>query len=150
MSWRALWMLWLFVLPVSAPVLAAAGLESVSGRLTSCPKTPNCVSSDAADAEHHVAAFKLALPVQQAWRRAKDAVMDIPRTTIVEQTDSYLRAECRSLIFRFVDDLELELRPGEAIIAVRSASRIGTSDLGVNRRRVEQLRLELQTRGVIK
>jgi uncharacterized protein (DUF1499 family) len=77
-------------------------------------------------------------------------VKEIPRTEIASQTDTYLHAECRSLVFRFVDDLELELRPGDGIIAVRSASRKGHSDFGVNRRRVEDLRERLRSRGVVK
>jgi uncharacterized protein (DUF1499 family) len=77
-------------------------------------------------------------------------VKEIPRTEIASQTDTYLHVECRSLVFRFVDDLELELRPGDGIIAVRSASRKGHSDFGVNRRRVEDLRERLRSRGVVK
>jgi uncharacterized protein (DUF1499 family) len=63
--------------------------------------------------------------------------------------DDYLHAECRSALFRFVDDLEIQLRPGEGIAAVRSASRVGYSDLGVNRKRVESLRAELAEAGVV-
>jgi uncharacterized protein (DUF1499 family) len=80
----------------------------------------------------------------------REVVNDIPRTTITEVSDNYLHAECRSAVFRFVDDLELELRPAEGIIAVRSASRIGYSDFGVNRSRVERLRSALQSRGLVK
>jgi uncharacterized protein (DUF1499 family) len=74
----------------------------------------------------------------------------LPRTRIVSRTDASLHAECRSRIFRFVDDLELCLRAAEGIIAVRSASRLGYSDLGVNRSRVEALRAELKKRGMIR
>ena len=64
----------------------------------------------------------------------------LPRTKIISSTDDYLHAECSSAVFGFVDDLELHLRPAENLIAVRSASRLGHSDFGVNRKRVEQLR----------
>lgn len=80
----------------------------------------------------------------------RETVEAMPRTKITEATEDILRAECRSLVFRFVDDLELELRVDEGIIAVRSASRTGRSDFGVNRRRVERLRSALQSRGAIK
>jgi uncharacterized protein (DUF1499 family) len=74
----------------------------------------------------------------------------LPRTRIAAQTETTLHAECRSRIFRFTDDLELHLRAGEGIIAVRSASRLGYSDLGVNRHRVETLRAELTKRGAVR
>lgn len=119
-------------------------------RLAPCPDSPNCVLSDATDPSHRVAALELVIPAEAAWRMISEAVKTLPRTEIKEASDRYLRAECTSLVFRFVDDLELELRAGEGIIAVRSASRKGYSDFGVNRRRVENLREVLHRRGVIK
>jgi uncharacterized protein (DUF1499 family) len=77
-------------------------------------------------------------------------VSELSRTRIVTETADYLHAECRSALLGFVDDLELHLRPDEGIIAVRSASRLGYSDLGVNRRRVEGLRTSLIERGVLR
>jgi uncharacterized protein (DUF1499 family) len=68
----------------------------------------------------------------------------------VTETADYLHAECRSAVFGLVDDLELHLRQSEGIIAVRSASRLGYSDLGVNRRRVEGLRSSLIALGAIR
>jgi uncharacterized protein (DUF1499 family) len=119
-------------------------------RLAPCPGSPNCVSSDAADQAHYTAPFAIILPAKEAWPLVRETVNEIPRTEITSQTDSYLHAECRSAVFRFVDDLELELRPGDGIIAVRSASRMGHSDFGVNRRRVERLREALRSRGVVR
>lgn len=119
-----------------------------NSKLAACPSTPNCVSSDEAD-EHAVAPFALAQPAGSAWLAAQAAVADLPRATIVTLTENYLHAECRSRVFGFVDDLELHLRPAENIIAVRSAARLGHSDFGVNRRRVESLRRMLRERGVI-
>ncbi len=119
-------------------------------RLAPCPASPNCVSSDARDARHAIAPLALAAPPQEAWRAARDAVAALPRTRIVEETADSLHAECRSALFGFVDDLELELRAAEGAIAVRSASRLGYSDLGVNRRRVESLRAALRERGVVR
>ena len=68
------------------------------------------------------------------------AVAGLARTKIITQTDDYLHAECSSAVFGFVDDLELHLRPAQNLIAVRSAARLGHSDFGVNRKRVESLR----------
>jgi uncharacterized protein (DUF1499 family) len=108
------------------------------------------VSSDASDPTHAIPPLALAGPPEQAWQSARAAVAELPRTRIVTGTDDYLHAECRSALFGFVDDLELHLRPGEGIIAVRSASRLGYGDLGVNRRRVESLRGALVRRGVVR
>ena len=66
------------------------------------------------------------------------------------ETDDYLHAECRSALFGFVDDLELHLRASDGIIAVRSASRLGYGDLGVNRRRVESLRSALARQDMVR
>jgi uncharacterized protein (DUF1499 family) len=150
MSWPIRLMVLMLVLQHAMAVFAAQGIEPMPVRLASCPDSPNCVSSDATDPSHRVSPFATILPVNEAWRLVREAVNDIPRTTITEITDSYLHAECRSMVFRFVDDLELELRPAEGIIAVRSASRTGYSDFGVNRSRVERLRSVLQSRGLIK
>ncbi len=121
------------------------------GRLPPCPSSANCVSSDAdpTDEEHFIEPFTLIVAPERAWREAEAAVVaDLSRTEVVTRTEDYLHVECRSLIFRFVDDLELHLRPDEGVIAVRSASRLGSNDLGVNRSRVEELREALAARGV--
>ncbi len=113
----------------------------MAGRsLAPCPNRPNCVSSLADDASHLVEPLALRVPVERAWPQLRDAVALLPRTRIVESGDGYLRAEATSRLFRFVDDLEVLHVPGTARIDVRSASRVGYSDLGVNRARVESLR----------
>lgn len=120
------------------------------GRLAPCPASPNCVSSDARDADHAVEPLRLAQPAEKAWRAIRETVAALPRTAFVTETEDYLHAECRSALLGFVDDLELHLRPAEGIIAVRSASRLGYSDLGVNRKRVEELRAALRAHGVVR
>jgi len=120
------------------------------GRLSACPASPNCVSSDAADEAHAVASFQLIASPIDAWRALRTAIDGLPRAKIVSSTDDYLHVECSSALFGFVDDLELHLRPVEQLIAVRSAARLGHSDLGVNRKRVEGLRRQLRQRGVIR
>ena len=118
--------------------------------LAPCPSTPNCVSSDADDDAHRVDPFRLATSPEEAWRAVREEVEGLPRTSVVRETDGYLHAECASALFRYVDDLELHLRVPANEIAVRSASRVGRSDLGVNRRRVERLREALRARGVVR
>ncbi|HXV49939.1 MAG TPA: DUF1499 domain-containing protein [Candidatus Binatia bacterium] len=119
-------------------------------RLAPCPSTPNCVSSDAADPSHSITAFQLVFPPSDAWRELRAALQSLPRTQIVTENEHYIHAECRSAVFGFVDDLELHLRPSENLIAVRSAARLGRSDFGVNRKRVESLRAQLARQGAIR
>ena len=137
------------------PLFSCAGsppsnLGVRDSRLAPCPASPNCVSSDAADTTHSTAGFELALPTRDAWRAAHATVAGLPRTRVITATDDYLHAECSSAFFGFVDDLELHLRPAQNLIAVRSAARLGHSDFGVNRRRVEALRSLLRQQGVIR
>ncbi len=119
-------------------------------RLAPCPARPNCVCSDDAHAPHHVAPFELRTSPEEAWPAIESVVADLPRTTIVSRDERYLHAESEGALLGFVDDLELHLRPERDQVAVRSASRLGYSDLGVNRRRVEELRRRLRDRGVIR
>lgn len=117
--------------------------------LAPCPDRPNCVSTLAPDAAHRVEPFRLRGDPAVAWSAAREAVAALPRTRIVESETGYLRAEATSRLFRFVDDLELLLVPEARRIDVRSASRVGYSDLGVNRARVESLREALARAGVL-
>jgi len=125
-------------------------VQSTTGRsLAPCPSRPNCVSSLADDAAHRVEPFALRIPVERAWPQLRDAVALLPRVHIVENGDGYLRAEATSRLFRFVDDLEVLHVPGSARVDVRSASRVGYSDVGVNRARVESLREALRQAGLV-
>lgn len=119
-------------------------------RLATCPASPNCVSSDDGGAAHSIPALQLIVPADEAWRAARATVADLPRTKIANESEGYLHAECSSMFFGFVDDLELHLRPAQGVIAVRSAARLGYSDLGVNRRRIEHLRASLKKQGVVR
>jgi uncharacterized protein (DUF1499 family) len=110
------------------------------GRLLPCPSSPNCVSSQAQDSSQRVDPLRPPGDPGDAMSILRRVVEALPRTRIVTATDTYLHAECRSRIFRFVDDLDFLLDPEEGVVQVRSASRLGHSDLGVNRRRVEAIR----------
>ena len=127
-----------------------ANLGVKDGRLAPCPSTPNCVSSDAAESVHAIAAFQLVALPADSWRALRTALDSLPRTKIITASEDYLHAECSSATFGFVDDLELQLRPSQNSIAVRSAARLGHSDFGVNRKRVENLHLLLQQQSVIR
>ena len=115
-------------------------LGLAGGKLAPCPDTPNCVSSAATDPRHAIAPFALDRSPGAAKEELKQATGKLPRAKLVSETENYLRFEFRSLIFRFVDDVEFHLDETTKTIYVRSASRVGHSDLGVNRRRVEAIR----------
>jgi uncharacterized protein (DUF1499 family) len=139
---------------LSMPLFSCAGkrptnLGVEASRLAPCPSSPNCVSSDADNSAHSIAAFALAVPSRDGWLAVRESVESLPRTKIISETADYLHAECTSAFFGFVDDLELHLRTAEGVIAVRSAARLGYSDLGVNRRRIEDLRALLIKRGIV-
>ena len=108
--------------------------------LKTCPKSPNCVSSQAGDPEHAIAPLVYSDSRADAYARLKKVLGEMKRTTIVAEKEDYLSAEATSLIFRFVDDVEFYFPAAEKVIHVRSASRVGNSDLGVNRKRMEEIR----------
>jgi len=116
-----------------------------TGRLAPCKTSPNCVSSqaDPADAEHYIA--PIALKGQQI-AQVRKAVESMPRTTVVRVEPGYLYAEFRSKLMGFVDDVEFLADPSTGVVHVRSASRLGRRDFGVNRKRVEALRAILEKR----
>ncbi len=136
----------LAALPIVRDIFAGSpppNLGVNQGNLASCPTSPNCVLSQAADASHAIAPL-----VYQGDRpTAKETLLKVlsvvPNTQVVEETDDYIHAESSSRIMGFVDDVEFYLPKSEKIIHIRSASRLGESDLGVNRRRIEQIRLAL-------
>ncbi|MDP3845481.1 MAG: DUF1499 domain-containing protein [Pseudomonas sp.] len=111
------------------------------GHLRDCPPSPNCVSSQATDSEHQIAPLPLSDDPAQTRARLLTLLASLPQAKLVAQQDNYLRAEFTSQIMGFVDDVEFLLGP--QAIEVRSASRLGRSDFGVNRERVEQLRQQL-------
>ena len=114
-----------------------------------CPDTPNCVSSLAKNPKYRVDPFTLKNDPKTSWDIVQKTVGSLPRTTMVSADNTDIHAECRSMIFRFVDDLKLHLIPSNGIIHIRSASRTGYFDLGVNRDRVECLRKKLQKKDII-
>ncbi|MBF0469792.1 MAG: DUF1499 domain-containing protein [Gammaproteobacteria bacterium] len=118
------------------------GLEG--DRLHPCPDTPNCVCSDDHDSAHYIAPLQLdAATAAEIWMRLQQQLRESPRTVIVSADEGYLHAEAASPLMGFVDDLEFHLRPEKGEIALRSGARIGYSDFGVNRRRLEALRQKL-------
>jgi len=113
-----------------------------NGQLPACPASPNCVCSQASDADHLVDPLGFTGSPDQAFQAARRAVEQMARTEVVrvDEAGRYLHAESRTRLMGFVDDLELFVDEATRQIHFRSASRLGYSDLGVNRDRVQQLK----------
>ena len=117
-----------------------ANLGVHDGRLAACKRSPNCVSSQAnpVDTEHYIA------PLHATIAQVRAAVRSMPRSTIIQDSPDYLYAEFRSALLRYVDDVEFY--SDGSVIQVRSCSRLGRRDFGVNRKRVEALRRLIEAR----
>ena len=119
------------------------GLGVVERRLAPCPGSPNCVSSQSQDADHHIKPFEYDGALIQAKERLLEVIQAMDRVKITAVEDDYVHAEFTSRVFRFVDDVEFYFDRDHKVIHVRSASRVGYSDLGANRKRVEKIRQAL-------
>ena len=119
-------------------------LDLVQGRLRPCPSSPNCVSSEGADADHAIAALPYQGDRAATERALVTALATLPRSAIQRRQGDYWHATQVSAVFRFIDDIELRFDDAARVIQVRSGSRVGYSDMGVNRKRVEALRSALQ------
>jgi uncharacterized protein (DUF1499 family) len=117
-------------------------------QLSPCPASPNCVVSQNADTDHAIAPIAYQTDRDTARKALLQVLTVVPRTQVVEQTDDYIRFESTSRLLGFVDDGEFYFPEDASIIQVRSAARMGESDLGVNRRRLEQIRLALKDLGI--
>lgn len=119
------------------------------GGLSPCPGTPNCVHTGL---RHPAGTRGIFLDSRTGRRdlvdRLVEVIEEMPRTRVITVTDGYVHAEARSRVFRFIDDLELLILPDWELV-VRSASRVGRSDAGVNGRRVEELRERLGAAGLL-
>jgi len=137
-------------LVVLSPVIALAVLSALAtkpknlgasnGLLAPCPNSPNCVSTQNSDSQHTIEAIVFDGSPEDAMRKLKAVLAVIPRMEIITETESYLHAEATSLIFRFRDDVEFVVDRQENLIHFRSASRVGNSDLGANRKRMKEIR----------
>ncbi len=123
------------------------GVTTMTDRTSSpCGDKPNCVSTQDNRKQHALTEFSLSDSV--TLDQIEQVALTLPGAKTASKTEDYLRVECTSRIMRFVDDLELKTVDGKLI--VRSESRTGHSDFGVNRKRAEQLRASLKSEGLIK
>ena len=122
-----------------------AGLGVKDGRFSPCPASPNCVSSQSEDEKHRIDPLRFTSTPEEAMNRLKEIVRSMKRTTVIRETPDYLYVEFRTFL-GFVDDVEFYVDESRRVIQMRSASRRGYSDLGVNRRRMETIREEFGKR----
>lgn len=111
-----------------------------------CPSSPNCVSTQALDDGHAIAPFRYRKSRAEAREALKAAIASLPRAKLVEEEEAYLHYEFTSLLMRFVDDVEFLFDEESKTIHFRSASRTGYGDFGVNRRRMEGIRVLVEQR----
>ena len=123
-------------------VSTAPALGPRSGRLQPCPASPNCVCSQDPAGPSEISAFACGkgTTAVSELARLKVIVLAQSRMRLLEERPGYLRFEATSALFRYKDDLEFLADEAAHVLQVRSASRVGHSDLGTNRRRVETLR----------
>lgn len=147
MSRRLLWTIaaCLLALPLGLRMLIRAissrpaGLGITQGRLAACPTSPNCVSSETDDTQHAIEPLTFnGAPGDAFERLRKTAVQSGGK--LITAADNYLHFEFTTPLLGFIDDVEFRLEPETNTIHFRSASRLGHSDLGTNRRRMEAIR----------
>ena len=138
----------LILLAMAGILFSAGGCKKnnigfYDGRLKPCPNSPNCVSSYATDISHNVEPLRYTGTIDNARKAVLSVLDSMDRTRVVTENDDYIHAKCKSMVFRFVDDLEFYFDEKESVIHVRSASRVGYSDFGANRKRVAEFRQRL-------
>ena len=142
---KILWLVPVLMLGCSGTRPSTLGVKE--GRLAPCPNSPNCVSTQSADGKHGIDPIAYTTSMEEARNRLEQIVRAMPRTKVVLLEEDYMQLECSSKLFRFVDDVEFWFDDANKVIHCRSASRKGYSDLGVNRKRVEQIREQFSATG---
>ena len=155
-KWLAIVALLLVVLVVLAGQLGflrgqpPSNMGVSEGRLKRPSATPNSAHSqadlwpgDAQQAYARVAPLALQRDGPATIARLKTLLEAMPGVEVVQSRPDYVYATCQTKLLKFVDDFEAWFDPAAGVVQVRSASRIGRKDLGVNRARVEALRAAL-------
>jgi uncharacterized protein (DUF1499 family) len=140
MNRRYLFMLALTFLLTACSTNQTLEANATNDRLSPCPKSPNCVSSLSEDESHHVAPLAYETTLEEAREKLISVINSMKRSEMVTAEVNYIHATFKSALFGFVDDVEFLFDDQRKVIDVRSASRTGYSDLGVNRKRVEEIR----------
>lgn len=110
-----------------------------NNQLADCPDSPNCVCSFETRDSHRIE------PLQADLAAVRSVISQLPRVATITDEGNYLHAEFTSRLMGYVDDVEFLADPATGLVHVRSASRLGHSDLGVNRERIENIRTLIAT-----
>jgi uncharacterized protein (DUF1499 family) len=122
----------------------AVDADGKKGELAACPDRPNCVSSLSDDKEHFIAPLTYEGSMAEADARLLSVLEQMKGVKIVSRTDTSIHAEFTSTVFGFVDDVDFRFDAADRRIDLRSASRVGYTDFGVNRKRIEEIRRRFQ------
>ena len=112
----------------------------VDGKFYPCPNTPNCVSTQATEKEHKIEPIEYAGTLNEAKEKVEKIINSLKRSKIITNKENYIHIEFRTALFRFVDDVEFLFNDSEKVIHFRSLARLGYSDMGVNRKRMERIK----------
>ncbi len=113
-------------------------LGLANGQLQPCPTTPNCVCSEYQVEGAKIEPLKYNRSATEAWQKLKQAVSETGGEIIIDEAD-YLRVIYQTPLLRYIDDVEFRHEKNKQLIHLRSASRVGQSDMGANRKRVEKI-----------
>ncbi|MHA1477133.1 MAG: DUF1499 domain-containing protein [Promethearchaeota archaeon] len=111
----------------------------VDGKLHPCPKSPNCVSTQATDEKQKMEPINYSGSLEDAKRKIITIINSLKRSKVITNEENYIHIEFRTATFRFVDDVEFLFDDKEKVIHFRSRARMGYSDMGVNRKRMENI-----------
>ncbi len=118
--------------------------RATEGHLLPCPPKVSCVVSLDKESQSYIAPIAYHTNINQAREILLKVLSVVPRTTVVETTDNYIKAQAKGKFLGSSDELEFYFPANKLVIELRSASRNSNFDLGVNRRRLEQIRLALR------
>ncbi|MFW5748430.1 MAG: DUF1499 domain-containing protein [Chloroflexota bacterium] len=129
----------LVIIPMISPMPQNLGVNN--GQLKPCPKSPNCVSTQARpdDRTHYMEPIPFEETPMDAQARLLNIINAMPRTQIITEKPNYLHVEFRTAVMRFIDDVEFYIDDDTRMIHFRSASRLGQGDGGTNRRRMQAI-----------
>lgn len=113
------------------------------GKLAPCPNSPNCVSSQTSSGDHYIEPLSVS-GIDHPMEAVASIIRSVPKSEIIVKRDDYIHSIFRSKVFSFIDDVEFYYDKNQGVIHVRSAARVGYSDLGVNRKRMEWIRKQLK------
>lgn len=118
-------------------------LGMLNGQLRACPASPNCVCSELRNERSFVDPLMFTAVAGDAWQHAKKAIVE-NGGVIVTEREGYLHANFVTPLLRYIDDVELRMDENKQVIHIRSASRVGYSDMGANQARVTKIRMSFQ------